>query len=787
MDSQRLNHRLVKLSLPLPAEHQTFTGERYTSGLSGAIRHEHHHRYLFAAQFCVGRDVLDVACGEGYGSALLGTVARSVLGVDVSSETIAFAKRNYGVESVVFREANATQLSLEPESFDVVVSFETIEHLVAHEAFLDGVMSAMRKDGLLIISTPDRRVYSEADAHDNEYHLKELDREEFRFLLQRRFGHVALFEQESLTGSVIGAENGGAAASWRLLSTSDGRNYVVGDGASDAHYLIGLASNSPLPIVPFSVLQDKEAVRVLADMETHTVALAGEVSIRDTEIRRLQTLVDETAVRLNELTGRVSDKDAEIRQLTARTEEIVRRLSVQGDELAHANATVTEQSALAYRYQSQVNDLLSSTSWRITAPLRGIIRAVRGVRPSSSLPAPVFPDHFHAHALAPGKRRHAVLIVDWFPPTPDQDSGSLDVWNQIWIFQVMGYDVAFMALADRRPGDAPYIEALHNAGVRYLATGHSRQPEQVIAETGGDFSLIMLNRVHVAARLISQVRRWAPQAKVVFNTVDLHFLREEREAALSGSAEKAAAASKRRQQELACVAAADAVIVLSEEELKLLSGLVPDANLHLIPFARSVTQTKAAFDARSGALFVGGFLHAPNVDAVKWIAEEIWPKTRELLPDCEITIVGSNASPEVRRLNNPMGGVNFRGFVENLTPVLDSCRITIAPLRFGAGIKGKVAMSLAAGVPCVATSVAAEGMGLDDGENVLIADDAEAMAAAIARLYTDADLWARLSAGGLEMMRQSYSLERIGVLLLNLAETVGLSPPDGAERRLVGI
>src|SRR5690606_6296589 len=149
-----------------------FTGERYVSGLAGQIRHEHFHRYLFAAEYCGGRAVLDVACGEGYGCAMLAQVAESVVGVDIDAATIRYAREQYATDRLRFEPGDATDLPLPTASVDVVTSFETIEHFSNHEGFLAEVVRVLRPGGLLIISSPNRPIYSERPQHYNEFHVR---------------------------------------------------------------------------------------------------------------------------------------------------------------------------------------------------------------------------------------------------------------------------------------------------------------------------------------------------------------------------------------------------------------------------------------------------------------------------------------------------------------------------------------------------------------------------------------------------------------------------------------
>jgi SAM-dependent methyltransferase len=746
------------LAFPKPTERLPFTGERYTSDVSGPIRHQHHHRYLFAARFCADRDVLDVACGEGYGSALLGAVARRVRGVDLDPETVTFAERNYATPNVSFRQGDAARLE-EREAFDVVISFETIEHLVEHDAFIDGVCRALRPGGLLIISSPDKTIYTDADEYKNEFHQHELDRAEYKDLIGRRFANVTVYNQDSIVGSLIGPE-GGMPASLELFSSEDGRTYRRFMGTPRAHYLIALASDAPLPLAPASALDDTSWVRQAQGHEIHAVALGREVQVRDGEIGRLN----------EELTRNAQER--------ARLDE---KLSLAKVAVSDLRREVEQQQALIDERARQLEEVFASTSWRLTGPVRRVGLATARLR--RRLRAALTAVPASARIIRAPKERTCVLFVDWMVPTPDQDSGSMDLWYQLGLFRTLGYDIAFMPVV-KPPSDSRYMDALRRAGIRLIVGEANVSAEQLLQEKASDFDLIFLNRIHVAGRLLAHVRRCAPDARIVFNTIDLHFLREEREAALNGSQEKAQAAAQRRQDELCCITASDATIVLSEAEGRLLSALAPSAAIHVIPFVRVASDVVAPFDERTGVLFVGGFLHAPNIDAVNWFVTDIWPKVRRALPTATLEIVGSNVSSEIRNLDSPQRGILVRGFVQDLDPVLSRVRLTVAPLRFGAGIKGKVATSLAAGVPCVATPIASEGMEVADGESILVGQSAEEFAAAIVRVHEDAAIWASLSKGGQTVIREHYSSERIGQLFLDIARSVGVAVPDGAEKKL---
>ena len=220
-----------------------------------------------------------------------------------------------------------------------------------------------------------------------------------------------------------------------------------------------------------------------------------------------------------------------------------------------------------------------------------------------------------------------------------------------------------------------------------------RRPLDRFLETDGEsLALCVLIRVHAGGRFFESVRRFAGNARVVFNTIDLHFLREEREALLKGDASGLAVAAATRQRELYLVRQADATIVVSSEERRLIEAAVPGARVFDLPLAREVHWPSKTFDVRSGIGFVGGFAHGPNVDALQFFLSEIWPIVLRGIPDCEFTIAGPGLPSDA--LTSMPERVRYLGHVPDLSRWFDTLRVSVAPLRYGAGAKGKVASVL---------------------------------------------------------------------------------------------
>ena len=377
------------------------------------------------------------------------------------------------------------------------------------------------------------------------------------------------------------------------------------------------------------------------------------------------------------------------------------------------------------------------------------------------------------------------LVLDHCTPTPDQDAGSITAFNLMRIVQCLGFKVTF-APEDNFLYMTPYTRDLQRIGVECLYTPYVTSIEQHLAEYGEQYDVVIVFRVTAAERNLEAIRKYCPNAKLVFHTSDLHHLRELREAELAGSDDLRQKAEKTRERELRIIDSADATIVHSSVEKEMLDAELTRedgmSRVFLFSWAIKIPGTEAPFDHRDGMVFVGGFQHQPNVDAVVYFASEVFPLVRQKLPDAVFRIVGSCATPEVLALAGD--GIEVVGFVEDLRTVLDCCRLSVVPLRYGAGIKGKIGSSLSYGLPCVSTAIGAEGMALADGDGVLVADDPAAFADAVLGLHQDATLWDSCSRGGLDFVRRNYSLEAGVETVRMLLKDIGVTESKMAQRSI---
>jgi len=349
-----------------------------------------------------------------------------------------------------------------------------------------------------------------------------------------------------------------------------------------------------------------------------------------------------------------------------------------------------------------------------------------------------------------------ILMLDACTPTPDKDSGSVDTVSYMQILSSLGYKITFIPV-DNFSHDGGYTENLQRMGVESIYSPFESSVSAHLRRRGHEYDVVMLYRCDYAARHIADVKHYCSQAQIVFNTVDLHYLRMSRQAEVEKSKLLHDEAIRVKRVELGVMERSDQTIVLSEAERQLLvkEGVAPE-KLKVVPLVREIPGRKRGYGKRKDIIFVGGFRHTPNVDAMHFFVDEVWPIIRQKLPKIRLHIIGSHMPREIKNLAGK--GINVVGFVPELGSYFDVCRLSVAPLRYGAGLKGKVGASLAYGLPCVATSIAVEGSGLVADKHVLVENTPNEFAAAVCKLYKDKSLWASLSDAGLQFADDTYSI-----------------------------
>jgi glycosyltransferase involved in cell wall biosynthesis len=367
-----------------------------------------------------------------------------------------------------------------------------------------------------------------------------------------------------------------------------------------------------------------------------------------------------------------------------------------------------------------------------------------------------------------------VLVIDNALPRPDRDAGSVATFEQMLLLRRLGYRVAFAPTGDDE--DVPAEKAaLRRNGIEVAGPPAYDSITAYLEAHGAGLDLVHIYRHANATMFFDRVRARAPQAKLLFAPADLHHLREARAAELTGTASLGPAGT--REAELACIRASDATIITSDHEMALLHDDVPAGKLKLLRWIAHARPASPGFAARAGLCFLGSFGHPPNADAVHWFAAEVLPLVLRTLPDLRLSIAGANPPESIRALDS--ANVEVLGWVADLEALFGRVRLSVAPLRYGAGFKGKVATSLAHGVPVVGTAIALEGTGLAPGDGIALADDPAAFAAEVVRLHEDEAVWNALAGRGVQRCRELYSPEAATEVYRRLLTDLGLPVSGG--------
>jgi GT2 family glycosyltransferase/tetratricopeptide (TPR) repeat protein len=378
-----------------------------------------------------------------------------------------------------------------------------------------------------------------------------------------------------------------------------------------------------------------------------------------------------------------------------------------------------------------------------------------------------------------------ILIIDPFLPMFDRASGSLRLFTIIKLLRKRNYHVTFIA-RDGMGQDA-YKQILQKMGVEVYSTdpdmlnllGRNSNCEplnhsEILSDRKYDVAYISF--YSVALQYLPIIKEFSPETKIVIDSVDIHFIREMREAELLNNESLIKRSLEIKKDELHIYSQADAIVTVTKKDWNHIRKDLPDQQHFIIPNIHEISTDAPPINNRSGLVFVGNFSHTPNIDAVVYFVNEIFPLVKKSIPNITLTIVGNKPPNKIRKLSSK--NIKITGYVPSTVPYLNVARVSIAPLRYGAGMKGKIGEAMANGLPVVTTSVGAEGMGLINGSTSFIADDPECFAKYIVSLYENDDVWSEISQRGKEFIEQNYSPTVADNLLENLLQTFIKKPID---------
>ena len=359
-----------------------------------------------------------------------------------------------------------------------------------------------------------------------------------------------------------------------------------------------------------------------------------------------------------------------------------------------------------------------------------------------------YPVNTGKEGIKAASRRHlgdkTILLIDIYPPCYDKESGARRIWELLQIFKQLNYHVIFVP--DNGAKEQPYVGMLQDLSIEviYTQTGYGTTVEEQIKSLLPIVDIAWVSRPQLYEKYAPLIRQHE-SIKLIYDTVDLHYIRLQRAGKLgNNSIDNMRQWVRMQSKELKAAHEADLTVTITDAEREILQqqdvgelAVIP--NIH-----QPYIGEKPDFEQRHGLLFIGSYNHPPNIDAVIWLCQEIMPLVWQQIPDLTVTLLGSNTTEEVLDLAQDKK-ITVTGYVADVTPYFLSHRVFVAPLRYGAGMKGKIGQSLEYGLPLISTNIGIEGMNLSHEENVLEANQTEDFAQQIIRLYKDKNMWQKLA------------------------------------------
>jgi glycosyltransferase involved in cell wall biosynthesis len=351
------------------------------------------------------------------------------------------------------------------------------------------------------------------------------------------------------------------------------------------------------------------------------------------------------------------------------------------------------------------------------------------------------------------------LVIDAETPMPDQTAGSYAAIQEIRLLQSLGFKCTF--IPSNMAWMAGYTEDLQRMGVEVIYSPFAGSVNEFLQMRGSEFDLVYVTRYYVAKQCLEAVRKHAPRAKLILMNADLHFLRELRaqlNLAGNGDLQKV---MQTRQEELEVMTSVDLVLAYTEvEKAVILSHNLDQTKVAICPWVVEIPSHIPSFGDRKDIAFLGGFNHKPNQEAVIWFADHVAPLLAKSHPQMKIRIYGSKMPAELEKQLQKQANIQVEGWVESVNAVYDQCRVFIAPLQSGAGLKGKVADALAHGVPSVLSPVAAEGIAISSGIDGFIASNPQDWVDKITQIYADEAAWQKMSQAAQQLAIRSFGMKK---------------------------
>ncbi len=352
----------------------------------------------------------------------------------------------------------------------------------------------------------------------------------------------------------------------------------------------------------------------------------------------------------------------------------------------------------------------------------------------------------------------SVLFIGSVWPEPNSSAGGIRMMQLINLFLAQNFKITFASVA----AESEFSADLKSLGVEKKVIELNNESFDVFIKELNP-AVFIFDRFMVEEQFGWRVAQSCPDALRIIETIDLHCLRTARQHVLKSGQylHSALMTSEIAKREIAAILRSDLSLIISEAEVAILKKEfnISEDLIFYLPFLLSALppDNLPSFENRKNFVTIGNFKHEPNWDSVRYLKETIWPLIRAKMPDAELHIYGSYGSPKVTQLHNPKEGFFIMGRAEDAELVVKQARVCLAPLRFGAGIKGKLSQAMLCGTPSVTTSIGAEGMQGNFEWNGIIADKAVDFASAAVKLYNEKTLWEQAQQNGFTLINERYS------------------------------
>ncbi|MDC8005464.1 glycosyltransferase [Aureisphaera galaxeae] len=380
-----------------------------------------------------------------------------------------------------------------------------------------------------------------------------------------------------------------------------------------------------------------------------------------------------------------------------------------------------------------------------------------------------------------------LLIIGHTFPEPTTTAAGSRMLQLVGLFKEEGYEITFASTASRTQQTAIFKdEGIEEVSIRLNDISFDEFVFQL------NPSVVLFDRYMTEEKFGWRVAEQCPNALRILDTEDLHFLRRAREEALKKDA-PINLHSDTAKRELASILRCDLSLIISEYEMQLLTETfhIPEGILYYVPFLLDPVseETKRGlpnFDQRKGFMTIGNLMHAPNVDSVKYLKNEVWPAIRKQLPNAELSVYGNYAPKHITEMHNPKEGFHIKGWAKDVDAVMNKARVCLAPLRFGAGLKGKLVDAMRCGTPSVTTNVGAEGISGEFPFGGMISDNLTDFVTHAVQLYLEEDIWLEKQENGFKILCKRFQKDRFSEAFMNMVRILQNNMEEHREEHFLG-